>query len=56
MGIFSLVAAILIIAVICSLFDINEKFMKLLYVLGALLVVAVILSFFGIMPNHFQLK
>ncbi len=56
MDIYGLIGGILIIAVLCSLFDINEKFLKLLYVLGAVLVVAVILSFFGIMPNHLQVR
>lgn len=47
MDIYALVGFILVIAVVCSLFDINEKFLKLLYVLGAVLVVMVILGFFG---------
>ncbi len=47
MELYALVGFIVVIAVVCTLFDIPEKFQKLLYVLGAILVLAVVLAFFG---------
>ncbi len=44
----ALVALIVVIAVICTLFDIPAQFQKLLYILCAVLVIAVVLSFFGV--------
>ena len=56
MDIVALIGLIVIIAVVCSLLDIPEKFQKLLYIICAVLLIGVILSFFGIMPNRLQLK
>ncbi len=50
-----LVAFIVVIAVVCSLFSIQEKFQHLLYILGAVLVLMVVLQFFGVAP-HWQIK
>lgn len=56
MDIIVLIGLIVVIAVVCSLLDIPEKFQKLLYIICAVLLIGVILSFFGIMPNHVQLR
>lgn len=45
---YGLVGFILIIGIMCALFDIPEKFQKLLYILAAVLVMIVVLSFFGV--------
>lgn len=57
MDLYALVGFIVVIAVVCTLFEIPEKFQKLLYILGAILVIAVVLSFFGVgFGNHLQIK
>ncbi len=57
MDIYALIGLILVMAVVCSLFEINDKFMKLLYVLGAVLVVIVVMGLFGIsFGGHLQVS
>lgn len=54
---YGLVGLIIVIGVVCSLFEIPEKFQKLLYILCAVLVAAIVLSFFGVgFGGHYSLK
>lgn len=56
MELLALVGFILIIAVTCSLFDIDPLFKKLLYYLCAILVLVFIIGFFFGFPGHFSLR
>ncbi len=47
MELYGLIGIIVIIAVVCSIFDVNEKFSKLLYILCGVLVVVFLLGVFG---------
>lgn len=52
MELFMLVGLIVIIAVVCSLLEVPEKFQKLLYVLCAVLVIVFIAGYFFGFPSH----
>lgn len=54
---YGLIAAILIIGVICTLLSIPEKFQRLLYVIAVVLVIVLILQLFGFnFPGNFSIR
>lgn len=52
MELYALVGLIVIIAVVCSLLEVPERFQKLLYILCAVLVVVFVAGFFFGFPSH----
>lgn len=52
MELWALVGAILIIALCCALFEIPDRFQKLLYILCAVLVVIFVAGYFFGFPSH----
>lgn len=52
MELWALVGAILIIALCCALFEIPDRFQKLLYILCAVLVVIFVAGYFFGLPAH----
>ncbi len=46
MELLAVVGFVVVIAVICALFELPEKFQKLLYILCAVLVIGVVIAFF----------
>lgn len=57
MELWALVGAILIIALCCALFEIPDRFQKLLYILCAVLVIVFVAGyFFGLPGSHAILR